>query len=219
MNNQPRNRLPRWVVILTVCLVSLLACSCIFVFHGIYETTHDLPNPYWGILNTTYTYDVAKGPPGKGLVAKQPEDTVRQYITDYISIAGTFPCYQEVSQYTVSTFDHHNSDPVLQGLPCSIHRKVTNIVFTTVYIAHVAEGPDGTPAYVSVRLYYSDETFWSITIRVGPLDGDMYFKTYIRLDCWTNDDIDILYVRYAHDSHRIPFPTTPGFAALGMCNP
>src|SRR5689334_8498200 len=70
----------------TVLLLALL----ISYIH--YEVAHNLPNPYWGIFGTSYSYSFEAGPPGVGLVETRPDEIVSRYIHEYIGVAGTFPC-------------------------------------------------------------------------------------------------------------------------------
>ena len=73
------------IAILTLCTL----CSAWFVPYAQYKSSHDIPNPFWGILGKTVTYTPEQGPPSPDLLDTRLEVVILYYITDYQKLAGT----------------------------------------------------------------------------------------------------------------------------------
>jgi hypothetical protein len=103
---------------------------------GWFLTEHLLPNPVWSLIPITYTYTLAEGPPGDWLLDVRPEAVLTQYLHDYISLAGTYPCV--VDPHTDPTTWH---DPIVDKQPCPIVRPVARMVVQTISVER-CDGPD-----------------------------------------------------------------------------
>jgi hypothetical protein len=147
-----------------------------------YESNANIPNPIWGNLNGSYSYSVAKGPPSDQLLDVRPDDVVRQYITDYIAIAGTFPCVQDLSQ-----IHEGDGDPLPGKHGCMVHRPVTKIQLTNVDVQlHCRIFFTVCFMVVSVHLVitYSTGQKWEYSEDLFPFRQIAYYRTYIHLGCW-----------------------------------
>lgn len=170
-----RHRL-RWII-LAVLLVLLVGVA--LVPHAAYETTHDLPNPFWGLFNRSFSYTPDQGPPAAGLVDTRPDLLVRQYLADYIRVAGTYPCAQDPS-----TYDEFE-DPIVHGQPCPVHRPVATFLVTSVYVGILDTIDVGAPgAIVGFEVRYVDGERLASTLTLTPYRYQNYFLAYIHQDCW-----------------------------------
>lgn len=179
------------------CLVAVMVAVVavvVLVGYGRYELSHNLPNPYWGIFGTSYTYTFEAGPPGVGLLDTRPDEIVSRFIYDYIGVAGTFPCVAVLATYETDLFA---PDPVRRGEVCPVHRRMaaahigTTRVYTTWRTIPLLAG---TPeAYVSFRIDYEDgerlEHEFQLEAGEGLLSGtgqsQPYFRNQIHVKCWS----------------------------------
>lgn len=174
--------------------IAVLLAVVVLVGYGSYELSHDLPNPYWGIFDTSYSYTFEDGPPGAGLVDIRPDEIVSRFIHDYIGVAGTFPCLAVLASYGTALF---TQTPVYRGEACPVHRPVaavhigTTRVYTTWRTIPLFAG---TPeAYVSFRIDYEDgehlEDRFQLLSNFGVFadteQSQWYFRTQIHVKCWT----------------------------------
>ncbi len=174
--------------------IAVLLAVVVLVGYGSYELSHDLPNPYWGIFGTGYSYTFEAGPPGAGLLDTRPDEIVSRFIHDYIGVAGTFPCLAVLTSYGTALFAQN---PIYRGEACPVHRPVAavHIGTTRVYtIWRTIPLLAGTPeAYVSFRIDYEDGE--RLENRFQLLSGDgifkgtgqsqWYFRTQIHVKCWS----------------------------------
>jgi hypothetical protein len=168
-------------------LVGVLA-ALLFNPQAIYERTHDIPNPSWGLFNGTFTYTPEQGPPSPELLRTRPDVIVGQYLADYISVAGTYPCAQDLSHYV--DLDLHGGDPVLAGQGCQVDRPMAAVHITSVDVGKVRGSIEsGRPmAVVSFEVAYQDGERWTNTFELRPQRYDGYFLTWVHLDCWSAVD-------------------------------
>lgn len=162
-----------------------------------YQSSHNIPNPFWGVFGKTVTYTPEQGPPSPDLVVTRPEAVVLAYIADYRKLAGTYPCAQDLAHYD----DAH--DPVLRGQPCSVHRPVISVTVRSVLLGPYEYYPGGfgfgvglfepPHAEVRVEIRYADGTQHAMDITVNPLQYESYWFTYLHQDCWGSPGILSLY--------------------------
>jgi hypothetical protein len=159
----------------------------LFGVYGRYETTHDIPNPFWATFNRTFTYTPEQGPPSRDLFATRPDIVVRQYLADYLRLAGTYPCVQNLDGYNV------DYDPFLDGKPCTVVRPVASVAITSVTVA--PPGCDCGPAMAEVhfRVLYTDGQSYLSFMTLVPIESDPYWLTETHMDCWMSNDFFRLY--------------------------
>lgn len=157
---------------------------------ALYERVNNLPNPFWGLLNGGYTYTPQQGPPGPGLLDSRPEDALLAYLHDYIGVAGTYPCVQNLAQWQATGSSY--ADPMPEGQHCAVQRAVLSAIATLVVI----EGPsfEHEPgAQVTFRIRYSDGEALSATAYFTARNGQHYLQAAVHLDCWENVDMLFFY--------------------------
>ncbi len=156
-------------------VVAAVLVSCLVAVLLVPVRTRGIPDAFF---RTSITYTPEQGPPNPALLDSRPEQIVQRYLADYIGLAGTYPCLQDLS----SVYDDLQ-DPVLHGQPCPVTRPVASFRVTAVTIrSHgLAERPEAT---VSVIVTYTDGRQWTGTIGMFP---DRYLNLvliYLHLDCW-----------------------------------
>ncbi len=176
----------RWRIRIVALVVGGMVAASVLVVHGRYELTHDLPNPYWGIFPMSYSYTPEQGPPGAGLMETRPDEISLQFIRDYISVAGTFPCVASLASYSD---DSDAGDPVLDesGKPCEVHRPVHEVRITLVYVVAAFESLRSIPeATVYFHITYTDgEQLTSSFLLIPDMNRSYgYYLTYIHANCW-----------------------------------
>lgn len=196
---RPTSRRPRWGH-LAVLLALLVAVG--LALYGAHETTHDLPNPFWGLFNRSFTYTPEQGPPAAGLVDTRPDVIVQQYLTDYLRVAGTYPCAQDPSTY--DDFE----DPITHGQPCPVHRPVVGFVVTSVYVGILPTIDLGAPgAEVHIQVSYADGERLVSTITLTPHRYQNYLLAYVHQDCW---DLPLFYPEAVPQAPRGVWYVTAG---------
>ena len=177
------------------------------ILWGNYETKHAIPNPYWGIFNGAYSYSASAPSATPDIVATPPETIAQQYLHDYITVGGTFPCASDLAAYQP---DSNERDPVLDGQACPIHRPVQNYSFTSIHIQSVACSDIGTCEQAVVRYhinYTTGETFTG-NIMLQPRMYIHYYHAALRLNCWGSVDTYAFYLSMIQ--RHISLPTLPG---------
>jgi len=166
------------VVAIGVTDVVLLCVLLLLGVYGHYETTHDIPNPFWTFFNGTLTYTPEQGPPA-GLFRSRPDEITRQALTDYIRVAGTFPCAEDLD-----TYDLYN-DPFLlrKQNPCTVTRPVASFAITSVTMVR-GGSEHGTFFDVHFRVVYADGQSHDFSIFMIPHQHDTYWLTMSNMDCW-----------------------------------
>ena len=79
-----------------------MLCSLLSVWlipYAQYKSSHDIPNPFWGVFGKTVTYTPEQGHPVPISWIHVPEAVVLQYIADYQKLAGTYPCALDLANY------------------------------------------------------------------------------------------------------------------------
>jgi hypothetical protein len=186
-------------VIWWALLNTLLA---LFIILSMYFQDKDLPNPFWGIYDPAYSYQPQDGPPGKELMDVRPETIWRQYIQDYIQVAGTYPCADSLDVYRQDDLQGHQQDPVLNGKPCLAKRRiVASVQIERITVERGAVGINGFAATISYTIHYSDATQWSDFAVLNPNQGENYLRAYIHLRCWSSVDTIFFYFRVTHQYH------------------
>jgi hypothetical protein len=185
-----------------------------FAFYASYEMTHDLPNGMWASWGDGYSYTAGGSLPGAGLLEIRPETLVKQYFHDYIAVAGTFPCAENLDEYAANRhYDWHDTDPVLDKKPCTVSRPVAGVSFGTVTIEPFGdeqEQKDSSQARwvnasVSYQISYADGRRWSsiLDFMTDPTSGHIYqrvpFQTgfVIHISCWLSLDVSRFYAIYS----------------------
>ncbi|HET8908160.1 MAG TPA: hypothetical protein VFN11_14470 [Ktedonobacterales bacterium] len=158
-----------------------------------YQSSHNIPNPFWGVFGKTITYTPEQGPPGPELLDSRPEGVILHFIADYQKLAGTYPCAQDLALYD----DAH--DPVLDGHSCAVHRPIAFVSVRSVQIGPAEYAPEvvgpfrGVQGDVHVEIAYTDGTRHTMTLSVRPNKYQYYWFTYLHLDCWGSIGISSLY--------------------------
>jgi hypothetical protein len=181
------NRRRRAIVVAIGVTVIILLCGLLGVY-GHYETTHDIPNPFWSVFNRTFTYTPEQGPPA-GLFRSRPDEITRQYLTDYIRVAGTYPCVHDLDRYDL---DYYNEpDLFLQGKPCTVTRPVASFAVISVTIAR--SHCDCIPVFAAVhlRVGYADGQSHDFSRDMVPWHYERDWLTLGNMDCWVGDTSDL----------------------------
>lgn len=174
-------------------LVLCALCSAWFVPYAQYKSSHDIPNPFWGVFGKTVTYTPEQGPPSPELLDSRPEAVVLAYIADYQKLAGTYPCTQDLASY------NDGNDPVLLGQPCSVHRPIVSVIVRSVRVGAVASSPGGIGPFeppqadVHLDITYADGIQYAMTISMLPSRYQKYWFTYLHMDCWGSSGITAMY--------------------------
>lgn len=152
--------------------------------YGHYETTHDIPNPFWGTFTREFTYTPEQGPPGGGLIVSRPDVIVGRYLADYIRVAGTYPCAQDPNRYV------EDEDPVMKGQRCPITRPVATFAITATRVYGAGRTTMRFPiAEVRFGIAYADGHSWASSLFLGTRHYHDYFLSYTHQDCWRSIDI------------------------------
>lgn len=193
------------------CIISLLMTSiCVlvlcsllsvwFVSYARYESSHDIPNPVWGLIGRTFSYTPQQEPPSPALLDSRPEAVVLQFIADYRSVAETFRCAQDLASYVLSG---ENTDPILSdqdqqppappyGRRCAVHRPVSAVMARSALVGLVGHFQQ-FEAVVHLEVAYADGARYVTTIAVFPNRYQEYWDTHIHLDCWDFIGMDSFY--------------------------
>lgn len=149
-----------------------------------------LPDPFF---NTSVTYTPSNGPPNPILLDTRPETVIAAYLDDYIRLAGTYPCAQDLSSF--------DSTRAILSLPCPVHRPVASYVITSVMI--VPQGLLEEP-YADVRftMRYQDGTHWASEIDLVPDDYSLFGYFFVHLDCWSSIETFQMFGRLVPDAPR-----------------
>jgi hypothetical protein len=170
-----------------------------------------IPNP---LFRPSITYTPQQGPPNPALLDSRPERLVLGYVADYLSLAGTYPCVQDLSRYDAI------GDPVLVGHPCRITRPVASYAVTAVTI--LTHGLNGLlEAIVALVVRYTDGRQWPHTIGMYP-DRYLGFPLlYFHLGCWSSFDTLQMFGVLVQDvppgAGYSPLESPPG--APDLCKP
>ncbi len=173
--------------------IAVLLAVVVLVGYVRYELSHDLPNPYWGTLWPMYNYTPEQGPPSASLLETRPDAIVVQFLTDYIHVAGTFPCIASLANYHGydDAPDAVRNDPVLSGggQVCRVHRPVVEVRITLVeMVGHLKSIPGiwQPDARVHFHLQYSDGEHLEGVMHLfaDRVHSQPYHATYIHDNCW-----------------------------------
>ncbi len=200
-------------------LVALLTFSYIDYF-----AVRDFPNPAWGILYPSYSYDPAVGPPSPDLFDARPDTLVGAYLTAYIARAGTFPCLTELPtrlDENWELFDTDHYDSLAYRKPCGVTRPIEALTLQRLDI-HPAGCCDtfGASLYgagVTFQIRYVDGESRQGTMELSDLPDyggraiDSYWLSILHLMCWEMPYADNFYL-----NENIPPPTGYQFAD-GQC--
>jgi hypothetical protein len=167
-----------------VGVVVLLLISCVL--------TQGIPDQ---LFRTSLTYTPQQGPPNPALLDSRPERVALRYVADYLKLAGTFPCVQDLSQYL------KHRDPVLAGQPCHISRPVASYAATSVTIRTTGLFGGPPEAVVILVVHYTDGEQWTDTYFGMRPDhyGTLPFIFYFHLDCWASYDTLQMFGRLVPD--------------------
>lgn len=181
-----------------------------------YQSSHNIPNPFWGVFGKTVTYTPEQGPPSPELLDSRPEGVILHLIADYRTLAGTYPCAQDLALYD----DAH--DPVLDGQPCAVHRPVASVRVRSVLLGPYHNSPGGfgfgvglfepPHAEVHVEITYADGTQHAMTLVVVPRRYESYWLSYLHQDCWGSLSISSM---YPHLVAQVPQGVNYGIDAQG----
>jgi hypothetical protein len=175
-----RTRRPPWVS--TTAVVSILLISCLlatlllYVIPLVTALAQGVPDPEF---RTSVTYTPQQGPPSPVLLDSRPERIVQRYLADYVSLAGTYPCAQDVSQYDIL------HDPVLNGQPCPVSRPIASYSVTSVTIQ--TQGfTNGSVASVRYLVTYADGSQRAYGMVLAPDRSQVLWPLETHLDCWSS---------------------------------
>ncbi len=136
----------------------------------------------------------------------RPDTIVAQFLTDYIHVAGTFPCVESLADYR----GYVGPDPVLNGKGevCSVHRPVAEVRITLVeMVGHLKSIPGiwQPEALVHFHLQYSDGEHLDGVLHSIPAraHSQPYYLTYIHDNCWSLSTVSDSYF-YPRQVQRVP---------------
>ena len=148
--------------------------------YGHYETTHDIPNPFWGTFTQQFTYTPEQGPPGGGLLVSRPDAIVGRYLADYIRVAGTYPCADDLDDY------QDDNDRFLLGHPCGVARPVASFAIASVRVYVYGTTLIREPqAEVRYAVTYADGRTHAYAMILGAWHHDGYWLAFTNQDCWS----------------------------------
>ncbi len=174
-----RTRIVALIVAGAVVVVSVLVAVSVLVVHAGYEMTHDLPNPYWGIFNRGYSYTPEQGPPNAVLLDTRPDVIAMQFLHDYLAVAGTYPCVEQLAGYN----EDEGYDPVIEGQPCGVHRQVREMWVTRVTVSEAVLG--FLRAVVHYEVDYADGTRLAGAFHMSTLEhSKAYYLARTHANCW-----------------------------------
>ena len=162
----------RWGVIVAV-VASALIMGCITAGSlGATTALTGLPDKFF---NTSVTYTPRQGPPNPILLDSRPDIIIEAYLDDYIRLAGTYPCAQDLARF--------DSNDAGFPLPCPVHRPVASYVITSVTIE--PQPLESEPlAIVRFVMTYQDGTRWASDLGMVPDKYPRFAFFFIHLDCW-----------------------------------
>lgn len=166
-----------------IALVAIVLASCGLYAAGVPTTLTSVPDP---LFEHSVSYTPDNGPPNPALLDSRPDTIVMRYLTDYLRLAGTYPCIQDLHQYIVT------DDPVLNGHACPVNRPVARYAVTLVTIQ-----PYGlfevSYAQVQILVTYRDGTRFVSEIDLDPGSVQHVGIYFLHLDCWSSLDTLIMY--------------------------
>jgi hypothetical protein len=164
------------LVLGAVLLAVLLLVRTVLPQRG--EDLRGLPSRF---STGSITYTPETGPSNPTLLDSRPERIVERYLADYIGLAGTFPCLQDLS----SPYDA-TEDPVLLGQSCPVSRPVAFYAVNSVKV--LSHGLVGLPeATVRFVINYTDGSQWTGETGLVPDRYQMPWGIYFaHLDCWSS---------------------------------
>jgi hypothetical protein len=140
---------------------------------------------YQGMPNVftlgSITYIPPRGPANPLLLASRPERIYQRYLDDYIHLAGTFPCVENLG---LPYFDFF-TDPVLDGKTCPVTRPVASYTITRVTIRDhgLFKVSD---ALVHVTVTYVNGARWDYDQVLIPDEYQNAWAVFwTHLDCWS----------------------------------
>jgi hypothetical protein len=151
--------------------VALLLICCVLPA----VLTQGLPDP---LFRTSITYTPQQGPTNPLLLDSRPERIVLRYVADYLSVAGTYPCAQDLSQYA------ELDDPVLADQPCHIRQPVASYAVTSVTIRTRGVLGGAPEAVVILVVHYTDDQQWTHSFGLYPDRYQNLLGIHVHLDCW-----------------------------------
>lgn len=169
--SSPTPRMRRRGVLLLLGLLALCAAVIALVYGPL--LAQGVP-----VGEQRVTYTPPQGPTSPILLDSRPDEILRQYLTDYIRLAGTYPCARNPTSY------EEIADPLLSTGHCGIIRSpVASFLITSVTIQ--AHGLLSRPrALVNLTVRYRDGSQWNTEIEMIPdeMQGPWPFATH--LTCW-----------------------------------
>lgn len=185
--------------------IAVLLAVVVLVGYVRYELSHDLPNPYWGMLWPMYSYTPEQGPPSASLLETRPDEIVAQFLADYIHVAGTFPCIASLADYQ----GYEGPDPVLNGRgeACTVHRPVAEVHITLVEVVAGLQSIPGRwqpEARVHFHLQYSDGEHLEGVMHLFPdrVHSQQYYATFLHDNCWDLSESGGYF--YPHQVQQVP---------------
>jgi hypothetical protein len=132
-------------------------------------------------FHPSIAYTPAQGPTNPALLDSRPEAIIQRYLADYLRLAGTYPCVQNLTSQYYDGVD----DQFLQSGSCPITRPVASYGITAVTIQ--AHGLLGRPeALVTIAVRYSSGQQWTGTIGMYPHQLQSLMFVWFHLDCWSS---------------------------------
>lgn len=163
-------------------IILIIACVVVAVLGAVYYTSNSVPNPFWGMLNGTYSYSPSNSSPPQSLFDARPDIVAFQYFRDYVSVDNTYPCAQDLKDYR-----QYNDD---EGFGhCLVVRPVSSIVVNQVeiypiYIEGLFSGNFGASIFYKVT--YSDRSQFKGILLVPSYSHSSYFRRgFLHLNCWS----------------------------------
>lgn len=157
----------------TATLITVIICAVAALVWGP-PLAQGVPNP---LFLQRVTYMPEQGPASPILLDSRPETVAYQYVTDYLRLAGTFPCESDPNPYV------DFRDQLLRTGQCRLAHPVASFAINSVTIQ--SHGLlSASSAIIRLTVLYHDGSKWSGTIGLGPSrwQGPPPLSTH--LTCW-----------------------------------
>lgn len=189
-------------------VVLVVICAVVALVYGA-PLAQGVPNP---LFLKSVTYTPAQGPASTILLDSRPETVAHQYVTDYLRLAGSYPCESDPTPY----IDFR--DELLRTGQCHLVHPVASFEITSVTIQSHGLLSVST-AVLQLTVVYRDGSQWNGTIGLKPDKSEGPPPLSTHLTCWESFGTLIL---FNHLTPDIPpgaeYTTEVGNTSSYHCN-